>query len=951
LARVRAFLVAGAIAFGLMAGGVADAASGPAPARPDPNQIRPDPAVVQGVLPNGLRYWVMRNATPAHGLSIRLVVDAGFYDEADDEVEAAHFVEHMAFRNPLSLAGADIAKTFQSMGVGFGRDQNAATSLYSTTYQLDLPSTDGPLLDMSFRWLRDIGDGINFSQEQVTAERGVILAERQSDLSTDQSAREQMAAFEGPGLRTTARLRLNSVAEISALGAPKLQAFYQRWYRPENAMLIVVGDLPVEALQERIRQTFGSWRGQGAATPRRPYGAADPHRAEDVQTLAARTVAGRVRVCRAGPADPSAKDDMPRLRLESARAAWRSVLAQRLTAILNAPSPPFLTTDIESGDGLKEARSPCLEAVISGDDWAPALRALQLELRRFDAFGPSQAELDSAVDETRSTYRGGATQASTRRSADLAAEISEKALDGGVVATPAEAFRDYDTAVETLTPAEVTQAFRKDWSTGGPLLFVVSPNPPSPEEVRRAWAEGEAAPAPGRAKAEDAPSWAYHDFGPAGRVVSREPHPGPGFVRFRFANGVVLNFKQTAFTADSVSVRVSFGAGRREIPSPDYVASVFGAELFPEGGLGRHSYSQIARMYRDNEWSFKLSIGDEAFSLSSRTTRGGLDDELNLLTAFVTDPGFRPDVDARLKAAMETGYRSYRTNLELVLSQAVIDTVAAGSPGQLPPWDKLEQLRMADFARILKPALISDPLEVTVVGDVDEKSLLEIMSKTFAALPARPAVDRRRPDTWFLRYPKTAPPTIRTTHEGSKDRAMVGVVWPLYVAAPARRREEIALDLLGQALRDALMRRLRVELGKTYAPDVEVSMPDGADQGEMMAVVEAAPGEVEAIATEIRRLAQKVASGDLPDDSVEAARAPLLTALQSRYQENAFWALGLNGSARRDPDLADFLSLRTLFQTVTPAEVRKAAADWLSATPIVVIAMPEASAASQGAAK
>ena len=141
----------------------------------------------------------MRNGTPPGALSIRLVLDVGTYDEADDELEAAHFVEHMAFRNPLSLSGEDIAKVFESMGVGFGRDQNASTGLYSTTYRLDLQQTDERLLDQSFQWLRDIADGINFSQQAVLAERGVILAERQSHLGAASSALEQIAAFSAPG--------------------------------------------------------------------------------------------------------------------------------------------------------------------------------------------------------------------------------------------------------------------------------------------------------------------------------------------------------------------------------------------------------------------------------------------------------------------------------------------------------------------------------------------------------------------------------------------------------------------------------------------------------------------------------------------------------------------------------------------------------------------------------
>lgn len=938
----RGVLFAGALALGLWAAGPALAASAPEPAaRPDPTAIRPDPAVVQGTLPNGLRYWIMRNAIPAGAMSIRLVFDIGSYDEADEEAEAAHFVEHMAFRNPLTFSGEDVSEAFESMGVGFGRDQNAVTGLYTTTYRLDLPRSDGPILELSFRWLRDIADGINFNQATVDAERGVILAERQSHLGAATTTFEQVNDFEAPGLRTTARLKSTPEPIIAALNAGRLSAFYQRWYRPENARLVVVGDQPPEVMIERIRQSFGSWRAQGPKTPRRPFGAPDAHRGLDVLSLPAATMASRLEVCRISSADPWVSSAAARLRAASARAAWANVLAQRLTTAVNSPGAPFIAAQVQAEDQWRELKSICLAATFGRDAWAPALAAVQAELRRLETYGPSQEELDGAVDEMRSVLRGAASQARTRRSADLAALISTRTQLGEAVVTPAEAFRDYDTTAETLTPAEVKAAFQNDWSGGGPLVTVLSPNPPSTDEIRRAWTSGEAAPAPGALKSADAPVWAYRDFGKPGHVVSREPHLGPGFVRLRFANGLVLNFKQTDFSADSVSVRVRFGAGRREVANADYIAAVFGAELFAAGGLGKHSYAEIVRMFRDNDWAADLTMGEEGFTLSAKTTRGGLDDQLQLLAAYLTDPGFRPEIDARLKVGIEAAYRGLKANMALSLSRAVTEAVAPDSPAKLPPEAQLESLPMADFERILKPALTSDPLELTVVGDVDEKALLDIVGRTLGALPPRPVVDHSHADTWFLRFPRTPPAMIRTTHEGSKDRALIGVVWPLYVASPQRRREEVALNLLDRAFQDRLRRRVRVELGKTYSPEVAVSMPDFADQGEMMALVEAAPADVDQVVDEIRKLSLKLAGGDLPDDEVEAARAPLVSSMQARAKDNASWAAGLNGSSGRDPDLVDYLNVPALVQSVTPAEVRKAAADWLAAAPIVVVATPE----------
>jgi len=149
----------------------------------DPNQIRWDPAIRHGVLPNGLRYAVVRNTTPAGGVSIRLGIAAGSLEDPDDQLGAAHFLEHMAFGGSRAQLRADIEKTFADAGVAFGRDRNAQTSALDTTFMIDLPHGDPAALDLGFRWLRQVADGAQLTPESVDRERGVILAERETRLS------------------------------------------------------------------------------------------------------------------------------------------------------------------------------------------------------------------------------------------------------------------------------------------------------------------------------------------------------------------------------------------------------------------------------------------------------------------------------------------------------------------------------------------------------------------------------------------------------------------------------------------------------------------------------------------------------------------------------------------------------------------------------------------------
>lgn len=263
---------------------------------------------------------------------------------------------------------------------------------------------------------------------------------------------------------------------------------------------------------------------------------------------------------------------------------------------------------------------------------------------------------------------------------------------------------------------------------------------------------------------------------------------------------------------------------------------------------------------------------------------------------------------------------------------------------RMPPREQLVQLRSADFARLLKPALIEAPLEITLVGDIEEKKAIRLLSETFGALPSRKAAARTLSDTWFQRFPQRPMAPIRATHEGSPEKAVTGVLWPLYVAVPERRREEFALALVSRIMTDMLLERVREELGKTYAPSAMTYMPDNADQGYLMAVAESYPADIETVITEIKAAGARLARGEVTAEALEAARRPLLVGLMRAESTNSRWAVALDGSARDDQGLRDLVGARDLFASLTLDEIKAAAAKWLATPPIVVVAEPEAPA-------
>jgi zinc protease len=921
---------------------VAPAAAAPPPAQAPPKAAvaRPDPEVRRGVLPNGLRYAVMHNATPAGSASIRLGIEVGSYEEADDERGVAHFLEHMAFNGSRHFKTGEIDKLLALSGVGFGRDLNAFTGQFSTTYQLDLPVAGSRQLQLGLSWLRDVGDGLLLTQAEVDSERGVVEAERQSGISDLRLLQQQVEAFHLPGLRSVARDPIGVPQTLRAIDAGRLRAFYEKWYRPENAVLVIVGDLPVGEMESRIRQTFGDWAGHGPSPAHRPLDRLKSDRKLDVLVRAEPNLPSLFSACRVRAADARAPDDPDRRRDEIVGAIATSALQERLRQLQAGARPALLSAAFQAMDANRDASGACLDIEPIEGDWGRALPAALRELQRFLDQGPTEKEVERAIEDRRSSLRGAVAEAATRRSRALAREILEYAVRDRIFASPREAMREFDIAVDDLSPADVKAAFARQWSGAGPLLALNAPQPPAAAAVEALWRQGEAA-KDVPAYADQAPiRWGYSQFGPRGQVVKREVISRPAFVRLTFQNGVLLNFKQTAFDRDLVQVHVRYGAGRREIENRQLAAAKLGAGLLGAGGLGKNSAEDLASLFRTTTWDARLSIGNEAFHLQGGTTTTGLGRELEILAAFATDPGFRREAGAALPTAVASTYRIARTIPEFVVAEALLRAIDPDSPDMLPPQEELASLTFADFERILKPSLTKDPLEVTIVGDVDEKTAVDLVAGTFGALPPRPPGDRARPDTRFLQFPASLAAPIRTVHEGSQDRALVALIWPLYVARPERRREEFALTLTASILETALRQRIREQLGKSYAPTAGSSMPDFADQGSLQAMIETSPADVDAMLAEAKAVAERLRTGAITAEQLEAARRPILSGMDRDAASNRWWAGMLDAADGRPDRLREVLGDREIMASITLAEVRKAAADWLTPSPIVVIGAP-----------
>ncbi len=230
------------------------------------NDLLPDPALVFGKLPNGFRYVLMENQKPKDRVSMHLNVQAGSMHETDEQQGLAHFLEHMLFNGSTNFKPGELVKYFQSIGMEFGPDANAHTGFNNTVYDLLLPEGNRESLEKGLVVMKDYAEGALLLQSETDRERRIVLAEKRTRDSASYRTFVSTLNFELPEARVSKRLPIGKEEVLKNANSKQLKEFYNKWYRPEKLILVMVGDFDSKLAASLIDEKFSS------LSPRAPPG-------------------------------------------------------------------------------------------------------------------------------------------------------------------------------------------------------------------------------------------------------------------------------------------------------------------------------------------------------------------------------------------------------------------------------------------------------------------------------------------------------------------------------------------------------------------------------------------------------------------------------------------------------------------------------------------------------
>jgi len=892
------------------------------------SDIPADPDTRFGTLPNGMRYAIRRNATPPHNASLRLRIDAGSLAEAEDQRGLAHFIEHMVMNGSTNVPEGEFVRRLERHGLRFGPDTNATTEFSQTYYKLDLPETDAATVDEALFLLREVAGEASFTPTAIDRERGIIQSEERTRATPPLRGLIDQFGFFMPGQLITRRFPIGTPEVIAQARRDRFLALYRAYYRPERATLIVVGDVDVDEMERKIRDRFSTWRGQGPAGPNPDLGTVAP-RHNEARIHVEAGLPNQVVMAWVRPPDlrPDTRANRA-VRLNEALVL--AVLNRRLERLTAQASAPFSLGRAVRSDLADSANITQLIAIVPPGQWRPGLTAIETEQRRLAEHGVTQAELAREIEQIRAALVTAAAGAATRQTPAIADTLVRSVNEHEVFDSPAEQLRWFDAAVPALTVARSNEIARQIFA-GAPLLYMMSPTPVEGGEAAflAAYQAAHATPV-AAAEARQVQPWTYTNFGTPGQVVERRELPAEiGATAIRFANGVRLTVKQTAFANDQIQVAVRMGNGLAGTPAGRSNPSWALAPTFAGGGLGRISIEDMQDTLNSRTYSANLAMTEDAFQLTGQTRPADFAVQMQVLAAYVSDPGWRPTGFDRMRGLTATLLGQLAATPGGVFSRDSGRLLHNGDQRfGLPSAEAMMATRLEDVRALVQPALSQAPIEVVVVGDVSVDEAIRQVAATFGALPARgAAVPPAGLDA--TRFPAGNAEPVRLTHGGRADQGLAYIGWPT-TGFYTDQRQARALTALADVFQLRLIQKIREEQGTTYSPGSGHNPSEiFPDYGAFFARIEARP---EALAGFLRDAGGIVADlRDRPIGADEMARAmrPRLESLQRQRNDNGWWLSELAG-IQTDPRVAQSITRQLAdYQSLTPADLQRVARQFL----------------------
>ena len=861
-----------------------------------------DPDVRIGKLDNGLTYYIRHNNWPENRAEFYIAQKVGSIQENDDQRGLAHFLEHMAFNGSKHFKGNELLRWCESIGVKFGTDLNAYTSIDQTVYNIsNVPTTREGIVDSCLLILYDWADGLLLEQEEIEKERGVIHEEWRLRTSAQQRMLERDLPKLYPGSKYGYRMPIGLMEIIDNFERPFLQAYYEKWYRPDNQAIIVVGDVDVNKVEEKIKGMFADIK--LPENPEKVIKYPVPDNAEPIIVIDKDKEQryNIMEVLMKHEAFPDTlKGTMAYLITDYIKDAALSMLRDRLKEYAEKPESPFLQAFASDGQYLLSNTVDAFELGFLPKDGQTeaALTAVLTEARRAAEFGFTPTEYNRFKADFTSNLDKQYSNKDKRFNSQFVNQYVQHFIDNEPIPSIDYTYETMKQIVPVIPIEAINEVAKQLISQKDSNLVVLNFNNekegavyPTEDGVKKAIAAARAAQIEAYVdNVKDEPLMTT--MPKKGSIKKETKNDKFGYTELELSNGVKVVLKKTDLKKDQVILRGEGFGGSALYGEKDFANIKMFDDVIEASGLGNFSHTELEKALAGKIASASLSMSTYRQNVSGSSTPKDVETMLQLVYLYFTNINKDQKSFDNMMSTTETMLKNRLLQPENVLNDSVQATFSCHNPR----FKSIEasELKNVSYDRVLQIAkertANAAAYTFTIIGNYDEATIRPLIEQYIASLPSQKKVEKaKKVDTDFkgkvLNHFK---------HKAETPKAIAVMYW-YSNDLPYNLENSIKATIAGQILSMEYLKKIREDASAAYTVGAAASMSrnDFDSEAYILAQCPMKPEKAD-IANQILRDEVNAMAKTCDADKLQKVKEYLLKNLGDQRKQNSYWLGRIN---------------------------------------------------------
>lgn len=784
-----------------------------------------DTAVRMGKLDNGLTYFIRYNNWPEHRANFYIAQKVGSIQEEESQRGLAHFLEHMAFNGSDNFKGNDLIEYLRSIGVEFGSDLNAYTSIDQTVYNIDnVPTTRQSSLDSCLLILRDWSTGLTLDPKEIDKERGVIHGEWRLRTSAQSRMFERNLPKLYPGSKYGVRYPIGLMSVVDNFSPKELRDYYEKWYHPSNQGIIVIGDVDVDHTEAMIKKLFGGIKNPANQAP--VLDEPVPDTAEPIVIIdkdkEQRT--NNVQVMFKHDTYPdSLKNSVEYILYGYLKGAALNMLNDRYTEAAQKADCPYVGAGASDDNYIFAKTKDAFSIFAQPKDpsqLAASLTAAVVEARRAVEFGFTPTEYDRYKADLLSSLDKAYSNKDKRKNTQFFNECLGYFLTNEPMPSIDYTYQLMKQMVPAIPVEAVNEYMKQLIPKNDSNIVIVNFNN-----------EKEGAVYPTRQElltalqtAKQQQVTAYVDNVKNEPLITKKPTPGTiksekkndklGYTELKLSNGATVVLKHTDLKKDEVLLSAEGFGGSSLYGEKDYLNAKMFDEVIANSGLGQFSLTELSKALAGKIANVNLSLGFKNSSASGSSTPKDVETMLQMLYLYFT--GINKDQKSydNLISQYKVSLKNRSLSPEVALSDSLTATMYGHNPRLTPV--KADDLPNVSYDRILAMAkertANAAAWTFTLVGNYDEAAIRPLICQYIASLPSQNKIVKGHRVT-FLQKGKIDN-TFKRKMETPKSTAYK--IW-YNEDMPYTVENDVKASIAGQVLSMVYLQKIREDAGAAYS--------------------------------------------------------------------------------------------------------------------------------------